>query len=174
MLLPGLSMTPDSTRAASVVETRLTSDATCRRWNVDPRAIIRKPSQPRQGFDDLVRNGVAQDREFRRHAELLEGQHGDRRPPAQVARWHGDGTVPSRSRGRMCRRRGCHLGEEAEVSPMNRADRGLSHAVVAERPAGRADTAGDARVGDGFALPDRGDDFVLRDHVITVADQMDE
>lgn len=57
---------------------------------------------------------------------------------------------------------------------MNRADHGLSGTIVPDRLACRAYATGNTRVRDSLTLPDRGNDFVLRDHVITVLNEMDK
>ena len=57
---------------------------------------------------------------------------------------------------------------------MNRADHGLSRAIVADRLASRAYATGNAGVRDSLTLPDRGNNFVFRDHVITVSDKMNK
>ena len=130
----------------------------------------REPAQPRQGLDDLMRDRIAQNGELRRHAERLEGQHGDRGTTAGMI-----GRVRRRGvRICFCGAHDAHFGDKAEAPAVNSVDHRLMRAVVIDRLTGRADAAGDARVRDRLPLPDRGDDLVLGHHAISVPDKMDE
>jgi hypothetical protein len=61
-----------------------------------------------------------------------------------------------------------------ESPPVNRTDNSLLPAIITDRLTRRAYPTGNAGVRHSLALPNSRNDFVLRDHVITVSDEMDE
>ena len=64
-----------------------------------------------------------------------------------------------------------HLADEPEALAGDGADAALLLAAVADGAAGGVDAAGQRRVGHDAAVPDAGDQVVLADHAVAVADQ---
>ena len=75
-----------------------------------------------------------------------------------------------------CRRRsdGLDIADKAEATPVQCPDEKLIGAVVAKHAPGAIDAAGERGFGDGPAIPDGVDQFILADNPIMVADQMND
>jgi len=67
-----------------------------------------------------------------------------------------------------------HLADEAKAPARNGANQPLLLAAVTDRLARRVDAAGQGRFRYDAADPDRGDEIVLTDDVIAVAQQIDQ
>ena len=113
---------------------------------------------------------------------------GDRHGPAGACRQSTHDPGDERVRRRRNRRRsGCrrrpgdpvpadleHLSDEAEASPVDRADQALITPVVADRPPGGLDAARKGRLGDEPVAPDLVEQLGLRDDPVAVPDEVVE
>ena len=99
---------------------------------------------------------------------LTKGKHGNRRPIGQ--RQSGGaagaaGAVPAASP---------QGADKAEAFARDGADQALLLAAVADRLARGIDAAGQRRIRDDAAPPDRGDQVVLADDAVAILDQVDQ
>jgi hypothetical protein len=67
-----------------------------------------------------------------------------------------------------------NLAKEPKASPRDRSQPRLVATAVANRPARRADSTGQGRLGHGASTPHRVEQFRLVDHAVAMGDQMDE
>ena len=84
------------------------------------------------------------------------------------------GNKSSRLRIRFRRVDGLNIADEAEAALVQRPNKGLVVSVVAKRTPGAIDAAGERRLGDDPAVPDRLDQLILADNPVVVAHQMND
>ena len=69
---------------------------------------------------------------------------------------------------------GLNIADEAEAPLVQRPNQGLVVSVVAKRAPGAIDAAGERRLGDDPAIPDRLDQLILADDPLVIAHQMND
>ena len=118
-----------------------------------------QPFDPGQSRDNLLDDPVCEILLRSVRAQVVERQHGNRRPV-------------SRSWRRLRSLSVSDVPDEADTFPGDGADQALLGAVIADRPSRGVDPAGQGRVRHDPTAPDGGDRVVLGDDPVPVVDQV--